>query len=120
MLSAMTRMFLVGSAVIAIASVPLYPGATLDTLEMRAVKARDASSTEKIYHSDDSYDKVMAFYRGKGGRELKSTAAGNTETAKMGEFMFGDSTVAINWPADVRDQSGKVRSRAGTRIAIGS
>jgi hypothetical protein len=47
-------------------------------------------------------------------------SAGNTANQKMAMFSTSDSTIAINWPADVKDKSGKVVARTGTRIAIGS
>ena len=119
MLSAVGRLLVVTISALAIAAVPIYPGATLDVAEMKAVRARNPEDTFKVYHSNDSYEQVMAFYRSRGGRELWAMSTGNTAKQKMGSFMFGDSTVAINWPGDVRDQAGVVPTRSGTRIAIG-
>lgn len=120
MLPIVTRVLLVAIIAVAAAPVPIYPGATLDVAEMKAVRARNPDDTFKVYHSNDSYEQVMAFYRARGGRELWAMATGNTAKQKMGSFMFGDSTVAINWPGDVRDRAGVVRTRSGTRIAIGA
>jgi hypothetical protein len=107
-------------AALSLAAVPIYPGAAYDAAASKEATAGHPKFPYKVYATPDPYDKVVAFYKSKGAQQSLPVSAGNTAQQKMAMFSIGDSTIAINWPADVRDSSGKVIARTGTRIAIGS
>jgi hypothetical protein len=119
MLTAM-RLLVAAVAALSLAAVPIYPGATLDAAASKEASARDPKFPAKVYGTPDSYEKVVAFYKSKGAQQSMPMSIGNTAQQKMAMFSASDSTIAINWPADVKDKSGKVISHTGTRIAIGS
>jgi hypothetical protein len=119
MLTAM-RLLVAAVAALSLAAVPIYPGATLDAAASKEASARDPKFPAKVYGTPDSYEKVVAFYTSKGAQQSMPMSIGNTAQQKMAMFSASDSTIAINWPADVKDKSGKVISHTGTRIAIGS
>jgi hypothetical protein len=114
-----TRFLVAAATALSFAAVPIYPGATFDAAESKAA-SKDPKYPAKVYITPDSYDKVVAFYKSKGARQSEGMSIGNTATQKMAMFSVGDSTIGINWPADVKDKTGKVVARSGTRIAIGS
>ena len=114
------RLAIASVAVLSLAAVPIYPGATLDAAATKEASSRDPKYPAKVYGTPDSYEKVVAFYKSKGASQSEAVSIGNTATQKMAMFSISDSTIAINWPADVKDKSGKVVSKTGTRIAIGS
>jgi len=107
-------------AALTFVAVPIYPGATLDVAASKAESAAHPKYPYKVYVTPDSYEKVVAFYKSKGAAQSNAVSVGNSAQQKMAMFSASDSTIAINWPADVKDKSGKVISRTGTRIAIGS
>jgi hypothetical protein len=115
-----TRAIVAAVAALSLAAVPIYPGAVLDVAASKDVSARNPKYPARLYGTPDSYEKVVAFYKGKGAQQSEALSIGNTATQKMALFTVGDSSIAINWPADVRDKSGKVVSHTGTRIALGS
>jgi hypothetical protein len=100
--------------------VPIYLGATYDAAASKEASAGHPNYPYKVYVTPDSYEKVVAFYKSKGAQQSMPVSAGNTANQKMAMFSTSDSTIAINWPADVKDKSGKIVARTGTRIAIGS
>ncbi|MEP7066382.1 MAG: hypothetical protein ABI889_10145 [Gemmatimonadota bacterium] len=114
-----TRFLVAAIAALSFAAVPVYPGATSDAAASKEA-SKDPKYPAKVYVTPDSYDKVVAFYKGKGAQQSEAISVGNTAKQKMAMFSVGDSSIAINWPADVKDKSGKVVARSGTRIAIGS
>jgi hypothetical protein len=114
------RAIVAALAVFSFAAVPIYPGATLDAAASKAENAKHPKYPYKVYTTPDSYDKVVAFYKSKGASQSDAISGGNSAAQKMAMFSSSDSTIAINWPADVTDKSGKIVSRTGTRIAIGS
>jgi hypothetical protein len=118
MLSA-TRLLVTAVAVLSLAAVPVYPGAMLDAAASKEASAQHPKFPYKVYVTPDSYEKVVAFYKGKGASQSTAVSVGNDANQKMAMFSFSDSTIAINWPADIKDKSGKIVSRSGTRIAIG-
>jgi hypothetical protein len=114
------RLAVAAIAALSFAAVPIYPGATLDAAATKEASSRDPKYPAKVYGTPDSYEKVVAFYKGKGASQSLPMSIGNTAQQKMAMFSAGDSTIAINWPADVKDKAGKVISHTGTRIAVGS
>jgi hypothetical protein len=116
---AIARFLVAAVAALTLAAVPVYPGATFDAAGSKEASARNPGFPYKVYVTPDAYDKVAAFYKSKGGSESNAIGIGNSAQQKMGMYAFGDSLVALNWPADVKDKSGKVVSHTGTRIAIG-
>jgi hypothetical protein len=119
MLTAM-RFFVAAVTALSLAAVPIYPGATLDAAASKEVTASHPDFPYKVYVTPDSYEKVVEFYQSKGAKQSVPVSAGNSAQQKMAMFSASDSTIAINWPADVKDKSGRIVSRTGTRIAIGS
>jgi hypothetical protein len=115
-----TRAIVAAVTALSFAAVPIYPGATLDAAASKEASARDPKYPAKVYGTPDSYEKVIDFYTAKGAQQALPISIGNTAKQKMAMFSAGDSTIAINWPADVKDKSGKIVSHTGTRIAIGS
>jgi hypothetical protein len=115
-----TRVVVAAITALSLAAVPIYPGATYDAAASKEASAAHPKYPYKVYATPDSYEKVVAFYKSKGAQQSMPVSAGNSATQKMAMFSTSDSTIAINWPADVRDKSGKVVSKTGTRIAIGS
>ena len=115
-----SRFIVAAITALSLAAVPIYPGATLDVAASKEATARNPKYPVKVYATPDSYEKVVAFYASKGAEQSKAISIGNTAQHKMAMFSASDSTVAINWPADVMDKSGKVVSHTGTRIGIGS
>ena len=119
--AAIVRLFVAAAAAISLASVPIYPGAAPDVAGMKELRVRDPKNTDKVFLTPDGYEAVVAFYkRQRGASQFEAISIGNTARQKMGMFSFGDSSVALNWPVNVVDKSGKITSRAGTRIAIGN
>ena len=114
------RFLVAAVTALSLASVPIYPGAMLDAAASKEASAEHPKFPYKVYVTPDSYEKVVAFYKSKGASQSDVVSAGNSAQQKMGMLSVSDSTIAINWPADVRDKSGKIVSRTGTRIAIGS
>jgi hypothetical protein len=114
------RLAIAAVTALSFAAVPIYPGAILDAAATKEASSRDPKFPAKVYGTPDSYEKVTAFYKSKGAHQSMPMSIGNTAQQKMAMFDTGDSTIAINWPADVKDKSGKVVSHTGTRIAIGS
>ena len=117
---AATRLLVTAITALTLAAVPVYPGATYDAAASKEASAGHPNFPYKVYVTPDSYEKVVAFYASKGAQQSMPVSAGNTAHQKMAMFSTSDSTIAINWPADVKDKSGKVVARTGTRIAIGS
>ncbi len=72
-----------------------------------------------MYGTPDAYENVVAFYTKNGFKESTGIGVGNDAKQKMGMCSQGDSIVALNFPATVKDKSGKVISHTGTRIAVG-
>lgn len=114
------RLAFAAVAALSFAAVPIYPGATLDAAASKEITASHPDFPYKVYVTPDSYEKVVAFYKSKGAAQSNVISDHNTAQQKMAMFSASDSTIAINWPADVKDKTGKVVSRTGTRIAIGS
>jgi hypothetical protein len=114
------RFVVAAVAALTLAAVPIYPGATYDAAASKEASAGHPNYPYKVYVTPDSYEKVVAFYKSKGAQQSMPVSVGNTAQQKMAMFSTSDSTIAINWPADVKDKSGKVVARTGTRIAIGS
>ena len=115
-----TRLLVAAVAALTVAAVPIYPGAVYDAAASKEASAGHPNYPYKVYVTPDSYEKVVAFYTSKGAQQSMPVSAGNTAQQKMAMFSTSDSTIAINWPADVKDKSGKIVARTGTRIAIGS
>jgi hypothetical protein len=115
-----TRLLAAAVTALTLAAVPIYPGAAYDAAASKEASAGHPQYPYKVYVTPDSYEKVVAFYKSKGAQQSMAVSVGNSATQKMAMFSSSDSTIAINWPADVRDKSGKVIARSGTRIAIGS
>ncbi|MEO8880789.1 MAG: hypothetical protein ABI446_10365 [Gemmatimonadaceae bacterium] len=114
------RLISIVAAALYMASVPIYPGATLDVAASKETTARTPKFPVKVYGTSDSYENVVAFYKKNGFKESTGIGVGNDAKQKMGMYSQGDSIVALNFPADVKDRGGKVISHTGTRIAIGS
>jgi hypothetical protein len=114
------RFVVAAVAALTLAAVPIYPGATYDAAASKEASAGHPNYPYKVYVTPDSYEKVVAFYKSKGAQQSMPVSVGNTANQKMAMFSASDSTIAINWPADVKDKSGKIVTRTGTRIAIGS
>jgi hypothetical protein len=114
------RFLVAAIAALSLAAVPIYPGATLDIAASKEASASHPKYPYKVYVTPDSYEKVVAFYKSKGAQQSMPVSIGNTAQQKMAMFSASDSTIAINWPANVKDKSGRIVSRTGTRIAIGS
>ncbi|HEY8793348.1 MAG TPA: hypothetical protein VIM15_00270 [Gemmatimonadaceae bacterium] len=119
MIASAIRLLMVAVVVSTIAPVPVYPGAILDAAASKEASAQHPKFPYKVYVTPDSYEKVVAFYKGKGASQSEAVSVGNDAHQKVAMFSASDSTIAINWPADVKDKSGKIISRTGTRIAIG-
>lgn len=119
MIASAIRLLVAAVALAAFAPVPVYPGAMLDAAASKEASAAHPKYPYKVYVTPDSYEKVVAFYKGKGAAQSEAVSVGNSANQKMAMFSASDSTIAINWPADVKDKSGKIISRTGTRIAIG-
>jgi hypothetical protein len=115
-----TRLLVAAVTALSLAAVPIYPGATLDAAASKEVTASHPDFPYKVYGTPDSYEKVVEFYKSKGAQQSMPVSVGNNAQQKMAMFSSSDSTIAINWPAVVKDKSGKIISRTGTRIAIGS
>ncbi|MBA2684255.1 MAG: hypothetical protein H0U66_07190 [Gemmatimonadaceae bacterium] len=114
------RLLIASVALVSLAAVPVYPGATLDAAGTKVETAKHPKYPYKVYTTPDSYEKVVAFYKSKGASQSMPISIGNTAQQKMAMFSASDSTIAINWPVDAMDASGKVISKTGTRIAVGS
>ena len=108
------RLAIAAVTALSFAAVPIYPGATLDAAASKEINPTAALTAPGFY------EKVVAFYKAKGAAQSDAISGGNTAQQKMAMFSASDSTIAINWPADVKDKTGKVVSKTGTRIAIGS
>ena len=119
MIASAIRLLVAAAAIASLAPVPVYPGAMLDVAASKAASAAHPKFPYKVYVTPDSYEKVVAFYKGKGASQSEAVSVGNDAHQKMAMFSASDSTIAINWPADVKDKSGRIISRSGTRIAIG-
>jgi hypothetical protein len=115
-----TRLLVAAVTALTLAAVPIYPGATYDAAASKEASAGHPNYPYRVYVTPDSYEKVVAFYKSKGAEQSMPVSVGNTAQQKMAMFSTSDSTIAINWPADVKDKSGKIVARTGTRIAIGS
>lgn len=115
-----SRFVIAAITALSLAAVPIYPGAIYDAAASKEASAGHPKFPYKVYVTPDSYEKVVAFYKSKGAQQSLPVSVGNSAQQKMAMFSTSDSTIAINWPADVKDKSGKVVSRTGTRIAIGS
>jgi hypothetical protein len=113
------RLFVAAVVAISYATVPVYPGAALDAAGSKAESAKHPDYPYKVYTTPDDYEKVVAFYKSKGAHQSMPMSTGNSAGQKMAMFDASDSTIAINWPVDALDKSGKVISKRGTRIAIG-
>jgi hypothetical protein len=118
--TAVLRLASIVAAALYFAAVPIYPGATLDVAATKETTARTPKFPVKVYGTPDSYDKVVAFYTKSGFTASTGIGIGNDASQKMGMYSQGDSVVTLNFPATVKDKSGKVISQKGTRIAIGS
>lgn len=116
---AILRLAFSALAALILAAVPIYPGAMLDAAASKEASAGHPKFPYKVYVTTDSYEQVIAFYKAKGASQSNMVSAGNNANQKMAMFSMSDSTIAINWPVDVKDNSGKIVSRSGTRIAIG-
>lgn len=114
------RFLVAAVTALSLAAVPIYPGAVLDAAASKEVTAAHPDFPYKVYGTPDSYEKVVAFYASKGAKQSMPVSVGNSAQQKMAMFSSSDSTIAINWPVPVKDKSGKIISRTGTRIAIGS
>lgn len=119
MLTVTVRLLVAAIAIASLAPVPVYPGAMLDVAASKEASAAHPKFPYKVYVTTDSYDKVIAFYKGKGASQADVVSVGNDANQKMARFSASDSTVDISWPAVVKDRSGKIISRSGTRISIG-
>ncbi len=119
MIASAIRLLVAAAAIVSFAPVPVYPGAILDVAASKEASAAHPQFPYKVYETPDSYEKVVAFYKGKGASQSEPVSVGNDANRKMAMFSASDSTIAINWPAVVKDKSGKIISRTGTRIAIG-
>ena len=119
MIAVTVRLLVAAVALASLAPVPVYPGAMLDAAASKEASAAHPKFPYKVYVTPDSYEKVIAFYKSKGASQSESVSVGNDANQKMARFSASDSTIAINWPADVKDKSGKIVARTGTRIAIG-
>jgi len=119
MIASAIRLLVAAVALAAFAPVPVYPGAMLDAAASKEASAAHPKYPYKVYVTPESYEKVIAFYKGKGAAQSEAVSVGNSANQKMAMFSASDSTIAINWPAVVKDKSGKIISRTGTRIAIG-
>ena len=119
MIASAIRLLVAAVALAAFAPVPVYPGAMLDAAASKEASAAHPKYPYKVYVTPDSYEKVIAFYKGKGAAQSEAVSVGNSANQKLAMFSASDSTIAINWPAVVKDKSGKIISRTGTRIAIG-
>lgn len=115
-----TRLLVAAVATIALATVPIYPGATFDAAGSKAASAPHPKFPYRVYITPDSYEQVVAFYKSKGAAQSMPISIGNDATQKQAMFSMSDSTIMISWPADIRDKSGKVVARKGTSFAIGS
>lgn len=115
----LSRLLIAAIAALTLAAVPIYPGATYDAAASKEASAPHPQFPYRVYVTPDSYEKVVAFYTSKGAKQSMEVSGGNSATQKMAMLSVSDSIVGINWPADLRDKSGKVISRTGTRIAIG-
>lgn len=118
--TAVLRLISVVAATLFMAAVPIYPGAALDVAASKEATARTPKFPVKVYGTPDAYDKVVAFYKTNGFNASAGIGVGNKAKEKMGMYSKGDSIVALNFPADVKDKGGKIISHTGTRIAIGS
>jgi hypothetical protein len=95
-------------AALALATIPVYPGAVADTARMKAERKADPTRTNAAYLTPDSFEKVMAFYKAQPGAKQDNTfSIGNNDRQKIGLFYIGDKSVAINWPENMTDKSGK-------------
>ena len=95
-------------AALSLTTVPVYPGAVSDVARMKAERQADPKRTNAAYLTPDSFEKVMAFYRAQPGAKQDNTfSIGNTDKEKLGLFYIGDKSVAINWPENMTDKSGK-------------
>jgi hypothetical protein len=119
MLTFTVRLLVAAIAIGSLAPVPVYPGAMFDVAASKEASAAHPKFPYKVYVTPDSYEKVVAFYSGKGASQAEGVSVGNDANQKMARFSASDTTVDIIWPADVKDRSGKIISRSGTRIAIG-
>ncbi|MDQ2930920.1 MAG: hypothetical protein M3Y05_08930 [Gemmatimonadota bacterium] len=119
-MTAVLRVISIVAATLYMAAVPIYPGATFDVAASKETTARTPKFPVKVYGTPDAYENVVAFYKKNGFKESTGIGVGNDAKQKMGMYSQGDSIVALNFPADVKDKSGKVISHTGTRIAIGS
>jgi hypothetical protein len=108
MTTVVARFVVAAVAALAFATVPVYPGAVSDVARMKAERKADPKRTNAAYLTPDSFEKVMAFYKAQPGAKQDNTfSIGNTENEKIGLFYIGDQTVAINWPENMTDKSGK-------------
>jgi hypothetical protein len=115
-----SRLFVAAVTALALATVPIYPGAAFDAAGSKAASAPHPKFPYRVYVTPDSYEKVVAFYKSKGAAQSLPISIGNDASQKQAMFSMSDSTIMIAWPADIRDKSGKVVARKGTSIAIGS
>lgn len=113
------RLLVTAVAAFTLAAVPIYPGAIFDAAASKEASDGHPKSPYKVYVTTDSYEQVVAFYKGKGASQSNMVSAGNDANQKVTMFSMSDSTIAINWPVDMKDKGGKIVSRSGTRIAIG-
>jgi hypothetical protein len=119
MLALTVRLLVAAIAIAPLAPVPVYPGAMLDAAASNEASAAHPKFPYKVYVTPDSYEKVVAFYKAKGASQAEGVSVGNDANQKMARFSASDTTIDIHWPADVKDGTGRIISRSGTRISIG-
>ena len=117
MISAVARLVVLASVAIAMGSIPMYPGATLDVNGMKADRSHGQQRMDTAYYTPDSFEKVAAFYRGQKGVIENKALADNKESSKSAALVLGGYNISLSWPAKVYDAKGNIVAQRGTRIA---
>lgn len=117
MMSAVARVVVLASVVLAGASIPMYPGATLDVNGMKAERAHGQMRMDTAYYTPDSFEKVAAFYRGQPNIKENKALEENSASRKTAAFILGAYNVSLQSPANLYDSKGNITAQRGTRIA---
>ena len=108
MSTAVARFVVAAVVALTLTTVPVYHGAESDVARMQAARQADPKRTNTAYLTPDSFEKVMAFDKAQpGAKQVNTFRIGNTDKEKIGLFYIGDYTVAINWPENMTNKSGK-------------
>lgn len=117
MMSTVARLVVLASVVVAAGSIPMYPGATLDVNGMKADRSHGQMRMDTVYYTPDSFEKVVAFYRGQHGIIENKALEDSGPAGRTAVFALAGYNISVSAPANIYDAGGNIRAQHGTRIA---